>query len=162
VLLFGLSHLGWERRDDSALWMLSGRPVDLWGRAQDAWVRAQRDCRAVSVGPLDGAQAASVLAQVRAYSPPDSASARLRTLQALGPWQVAEFEFDRLEPVAVVFHEGRLLPASVWSGPTEPWWPAWRIRRFWQQRVPELPPTLAQCTDPGPWFLKPPLNPMGG
>lgn len=91
------------------------------------------------------------------YSPPDSQSARVLAVQQSGPWWVAQATFAALEPVVVVLTGTQpealvLQPSGVWSGSTAPWDPAWRIRRFLGERLPEIPEMLLACLEPAaPW-----------
>ena len=181
VLLLG-SWIGVERRDDGWLVLLGGRAVDPKGVVASGWTRVWRDCRAVrDLAPDEPGYRRSVQA-LRAFSPPDSASARVLRMQALGPWRALQATFDRLEPVVVlVLDEGagegaaeraagvaagvaagraaavemptvRVLDSAVWSGTTRPWDPAWRIRGFLATRVPDVPRALIECLDPEPVF----------
>jgi hypothetical protein len=182
---FGLSLLGWEHRDDAWLLKVGGRPVDVRGAAWAVWQDAMRDCSAVhrldtALAPAAAAAAAAAVEALRSFSPPDSRSARVRRLDhwpatAGAPalqhqaapqpsWFLLQAEFDRLEPVVVlvavvVRQEGpyaEVLAAGVWSGSTLPWNPAWRIRRFLSERVPQAPPELLACLDPLQVFAQPP------
>ena len=124
--------------------------------------------------------AAAAVEALRGFSPPDSRSARVRRLDhwpamagtpaqqhqaAPQPsWFLLQAEFDRLESVVVlvavvVRQEGpqaEVLAAGVWSGTALPWNPAWRIRRFLSDRVPQAPAELLACLDPLEVFAQPP------
>lgn len=117
--------------------------------------------------PTPTAQAA--LAALREFSPPDSASARLlaadvwRAPSGTEPtWVLLQARFDVLEPVVVLVRvpspsdAAQVVPPGVWSGTTLPWHPAWRIRGFLAQRVPEAPASVLACLDPDPVFSQPP------
>jgi hypothetical protein len=152
-----VSWSGLERRDDGWLLTWAGRPLDLHGTLSSRWLAWQRDCRDVqSLSPLDEAWAA-VGQHVADYSPPDSASVTLLAVQRQGPWWVVQATFTTLEPVVVVLKGATpesliLQPLGVWSGPTAPWDPAWRIRRFLGHRLPDLPASLLSCLEPAaPW-----------
>ncbi|MFM8738322.1 MAG: hypothetical protein ACKOGB_11945 [Betaproteobacteria bacterium] len=193
AVLFGLSLLGVEHRDDSWLLKVGGRPLDVRGAAWAAWQDATRDCTRVqrlhpstaeAIGgpaaqtalPAEATAAAAAVRALRGFSPPDSESARVRRLDhwapgaaeamppktgAVGPvWWVLQAEFDRLEPVVVLVRQegpdAHMLAAGVWSGTTLPWNPAWRIRRFLAERVPQAPAALLACIDPLGVFAQPP------
>ena len=174
---FGLSLLGLEHRDDAWLLKLGGRPVDVRGAAWAAWQDAARDCSAVQrLDPERAAVAVAAVEALRAFSPPDSWSARVRRVDywpspASGQhpqnpasvpsgWFTVQAEFDRLEPVVVLVRQegphAEVLASGVWSGTTLPWNPAWRIRRFLSDRVPQAPAALLPCLDPLGVFAQPP------
>ncbi len=145
-------HLRVERRDHSWLLLVDGVAHDPLGAVAEAWQRAHRDCSGVDVlRPVDAAWQASRQA-VAAYSPPDSASARLTSALALGEWRLVEARFDTLPPVVVVLRaEGgtlRVQERAVWSGTTAPWEPGPLIRRYLGARSPGLPKVLLACLTP--------------
>jgi hypothetical protein len=142
-------HLRVERRDHSWLLLVDGVPRDPLGAAAEAWQRARRDCSGVEVLQPDDAAWQAARGAVAAYSPPDSASARLTRALALGEWRLVEARFDALPPVVVVLRvEGdapRVLERAVWSGSTAPWEPGPLIRRYLGARAPGVPKALLAC-----------------
>lgn len=125
------------------------------------------------------------LQALREFSPPDSHSARLLRADEWRPspstasdarstWVAVQAEFDTLEPVVVLVRlsaraahasvdapveapmSAQVISEGVWSSTTRPWEPAWRIRRFLSQRVPQAPQELLDCLDPVPVFSQPP------
>ncbi len=127
----------------------------------------------------DVAEAVALVAAVdalRRVSPPASQSARVRRLDhwpasagersrqnAAEPqpgWFILQAEFDQLEPAVVLVRQvglqAEVLSSGVWSGTTLPWNPAWRIRRFLADRVPQAPALLLACLDPLGAFAQPP------
>jgi len=161
VLLLG-SWVGVEQRDDGWVLVLGGRTLDPMGKALTAWTRWSRDCagvQAVAVTPSADPVFGPSLQALREFSPPDSASAEVLQMQALGPWRLIQARFDRLEPVVVVVLQessgARVIEQAVWSGSTQPWDAAWRIRRFIVARAPEVPRRLLDCLEPDAVFERP-------
>jgi len=178
---FVLSLVGLERRDDGWLLQLGGRFVDLRGALWAAWQDSTRNCAAVQRLDPEAAQrligpAAAAVEALRGFSPPDSASARVwrvdhwplgagepvqPALASSAPaWFVLQADFDGLEPVVVLVRQEKaytqVVAQGVWSGTTMPWNPAWRIRSFLGDRVPQAPPALLACVDPVMVFAQPP------
>ena len=101
AVLFGLSLLGLEQRDDSWLLKVGGRPLDVRGATWAAWQDATRDCTRVqrldpsTAEPIGGpavraplpaeATAAAAVRALRGFSPPDSESARVWRLDHWAP-----------------------------------------------------------------------------
>lgn len=144
-----LLHLRVESRDGRWLLLVDGVPRDPLGRLSERWLALTRDCSAVrTLQPADRDWPAAQQA-LAAYSPPDSRSARVVGLVALGPWRLAEARFDALEPAVVLLHEvsGRLQvrEGAIWSGSTHPWNRAAFIRRYLAGRAPEAPAALLAC-----------------
>lgn len=187
AVLFLLGLLGWEPRDDAWLLSVGGRPLDVRGVASVVWTNVWRDCAGVQrldragrghSGTASSAEeelaAHPAVEALRAFSPPDSHSARVLRLDAWSEtalssqdpkrsaptWWVLQAAFDSLEPVVVLVRQApggaEVVPEGVWSGTTRPWEPAWRIRRFLEQRVPKAPTELLACLDPVPVFAQPP------
>lgn len=150
------THARVERADHSLLLRLDGRPVDALGAWKDLRNRMLRRCSGVQVARLDpaDADAQAVLAALQAYSPPDSASARLHHLQRSGDWWLAQVQFDSLEPATVLLRAAAAQPqvvdTALWSGPTEPWRPGPLIRQYLAARAPDVPGPLLACADPDP------------
>ncbi len=144
-------HMDWRRADNGVLLRVSEQDVDVWGHARQSWTRLTRDCE-----PVQRLQAADALwdhalAAIRAYSPPDSQTARITGLSRQGDWLLAQVESDRLLP-AVVAMRGQgagivLVPQGVWSGNTAPWLAAPWIRDYLLRQVPELPRALVDCLE---------------
>ena len=156
AVCFWAALLGVERQDDGWLLLAAGQPVDAAGRLSSLWTRTVRDCHAVmqpSPGQLQHERAVQAL---RDYSPPDSASARVLAVQALGPWRLVQATFDTLEPVVVVVRDdgmsAEVVPQAVWSGSTRPWDAGWRIRDFIGSRAGDVPLALINCLDPAAVF----------
>ena len=153
AVLFLGSVFGFRRADDGWLLVAGGTEIDVAGSLATAWTRHARDCRAViTLGPGEPMHERAAAA-LRAYSPPDSESARVAGVLSLGNWRLVQASFDALEPVVVaVFDDGRqpphVLPEAVWSGRTRPFDPGWRIRRFLGSRVPQVPVSLLECLEP--------------
>lgn len=174
AVLFLAATFSLERRDDGWLLLAAGQPLDVRGSAASAWVRLTRDCKGVRRVAADQVEHERAAGALRGYSPPDSASAQVLQMLAMGPWRLVEARFDTLPPVVVVIVDaafdgdsfasahlqleqaasvGRSVSVqAVWSGTTRPWDAAWRIRRFLGQRLPALPRPLLACLDPSPVF----------
>jgi hypothetical protein len=176
----GAAWAAWQdaTRDCSAVQRLDPGLADSIGSAAvQAQAHAQAREQAQAPALLTGAAATSAAAveALRAFSPPDSWSARVRRLDywpspaggqqppnaAMPPlgWFVVQAEFEQLEPVVVLVRQegphAQVLASGVWSGTTLPWNPAWRIRRYLADRVPQAAPLLA-CLDPLSVFAQPP------
>jgi len=153
AVLFLGSIFGVRRQDDGWLLVAGGYTVDVAGAWASGWTRLVRDCRAVpALGPEDPAHTRAAEA-LRAYSPPDSASARIAAVQSIGVWRLVQASFDALEPVVVIVLDEpskppRVLPEAVWSGSPRPFDAGWRIRGFLRSRVPQVPAPLLQCLEP--------------
>lgn len=143
---------GVERRDDGWLLMAAGRPVDVAGSLASLWNRGLRECSPLTaLAPGDPVHERALEA-LRGYSPPDSHSARVGHMLALGPWRLLQATFDTLEPVVVVVRDDgaavEVLSQAVWSGSTRPWDAGWRIRDFLGARAEEVPRRLIDCLEP--------------
>jgi hypothetical protein len=154
-LLLPLTHLELACDGGPCLLRVSGRPVDVRGHLDQWWTQLTRDCRAVQGIGADAPAHAQVLAQLKAHSPPDSASARLLVLQQQGPWWLAQAQFDTLRDAVVLLHEvdGRwqVMPTGIFSGgPTAPWMAEPLVRRYLRERVPQAPRALIDCWSPMP------------
>lgn len=168
--LFLAATFSLERRDDGWLLLAAGQPLDVRGAVATAWVHLTRDCSGVQPLQADRPEHHRAAAALRAYSPPDSASAEVLQMTAMGPWRLVEARFDTLAPVVVVVLDGGQYASAhspnmpigsedrsvsvqaVWSGTTRPWDAAWRIRRFLGERAPDVPARLLACLDPSPIF----------
>jgi hypothetical protein len=136
-----------------------GRLHDPLGWLEDGWTRLARRCSPVQAVPASEDVHGQALAAVQAFSPPDSASARLVQLNAQGSWLLAEVEFDRLNPAVVLLVQDgsgpRVVGEAIWSGSTEPWRPAPRIRAHLAQRAPQAPAALLACLEPKQRLFQP-------
>lgn len=145
------AHVDLAQVDGRTFVAAQNRLHDPQGWLSDRWTHLVRDCRPVRA--LDGVQeGAGALAAIRAFSPPDSASAKLVQLLALDDWQLAEVEFAALSPAVVLLRQGsngwNIVPSAIWSGSTEPWRPAPLIRRYLAQQAPSAPAALLDCLNP--------------
>mgnify|MGYP001247346186 CR=1 FL=1 len=151
VVLLPLSHLEFERVDDSWLLRVDGRPVDMAGALAQAYTRWQRDCGPVQAVAASEALHAEVLSALRQHSPPDSNNAELTRLTRLGPWLLAQVRFGVLQDALVLLEHSEagvhVAEGGVWSGTTHPHRPEPLIRRYLQSRVPAAPAQLLACWD---------------
>ncbi|MEY4712323.1 MAG: hypothetical protein RIS88_1776 [Pseudomonadota bacterium] len=144
-------HLDWRRADNGVLLRVSEQDVDVWGQVRQSWTRLTRSC-----GPVQELQAAdalwdTALAAIRAYSPPDSQTARITRLTRHSDWLLAQVESDRLLPAVVTLQQQgagiALVPQGVWSGNTAPWLASPWIRDYLLRQVPQLPRALVDCLE---------------
>jgi hypothetical protein len=152
------SHLDWEQHDDSYLLRVDGVAVDVRGHLSAALNRATRRCDGVAhiqLGDMPSNPTAMAMKQaISEYSPPDSRRMQLLQLLSSGPWILAEVEFLALEPAVIVLEKiASGMPIHhhlIWSGSTQPWVSGPWIRRYLQQRAPQVPSDLWACFDPTP------------
>lgn len=146
------AHVDLPAHDGRRFVLAQGRLHDVTGWAEDNWTRTWRSCKQVQQVPLASDTARSTLLALRAFSPPDSQSARLLQLQALDDWLLAEVEFETLSPAVVPLkvEDGThaVMGQAIWSGSTEPWRPAPLIRRHIQARALTMPGELMDCFEP--------------
>ena len=154
ALLIGLplSHLEIETSDGSWLLRVDGRAVDVAGYVSERYTSLTRNCTQVrTLAPADPLHA-QVLAAVRQYSPPDSASAQLQQLLRHQDWAVAEVRFARLQSAVVLLRDGpaglAIVPQGIWSGSTHPHRYSAFVRRYLKSQVPQAPSVLIDCFDP--------------
>jgi hypothetical protein len=143
------SHLDWVQKDGQGLLVVSGMHFDVRGWVADQLLQLSRDCTTVQALPPDNPTSHEVLTVIRQHSLPDSQSARILQLLQRGQWSVAEVAFDTLNPSLVVLRmqDGRwqVQDQAVWSGSTTPWHSGDWVRRYLQQKAPDLPPSLLSC-----------------
>ena len=146
------AHVDLPVQDGRRFVLAQGRLHDVIGWAEDTWTRTWRSCDKVLALPDASEIAQRTLLALRAFSPPDSRSARLRQLHAMDDWLLAEVEFDTLSPALVPLKmEGGtpvVIGEAIWSGSTEPWRAAPLIRRHVRTRAPQMPKALTDCLDP--------------
>lgn len=146
ALVIPLTYLGLKRYDGRWFLELNGRPVDVMGHIDQAWIRGWRDCREVRVA-RDPAVLGPALQAVRAFSPPDSQSAHWVSVQQQGDWLLAQLRFERLHDAVVLLHAPAFKPdiQAVWSGFTHPHQPESWIRRHLRAQAPQAPADLLDC-----------------
>jgi hypothetical protein len=157
VLGLGLTaqHVRLETQDGGWLLNVYEAKLDLKGYAQDQLAQLQRlthDCPAQA----DAATQAALLAAIQAYSPPDSASAKLVYAVTHNSLAWVEVWFDTLSPAVVILEPAqdgwRILPTGIWSGTTHPWRASPLIRQFLLDRNPHLSAEVLAC-----WQVQHPL-----
>ncbi len=152
------AHVDLPQVDGRRFVLAQGRLHDPLGWLEDRWNTLRRSCGAVrTIAPSDPTHA-RVRQAIQAFSPPDSHSAQLVQLLALGPWLLAEVEFAQLSPAVVVLHGAPapvVMDGAIWSGSTEPWRPAPLIRQHLRARAPGMPADLAACYTPQQALFKP-------
>jgi len=152
------SHLDIERHDDSYLLRVDGVSFDVRGQASAVLNLRLRHCDAIdqrSAAALSSDPSAIGVKQaISAYSPPDSKGLKLRQLLSSGPWFLAEVEFDQLQPSVILLeqnaHGWSIRHEAIWSGSSQPWVAGPWIRRYLQQRAPQVSADLWACFDPQP------------
>ena len=155
VLVFFIvdSHVDIVSRDGGKLLEVSGRVYDTHGWLSEKLRQWTQDCSPVRSEATDGAVAVSVLKLVEQHSLPDSMNAKLLQLNVQGDWAIAEVMFPTLNPSVVVMHRvsdtWKIQDDAVWSGETSPWNAADFVRRYLQNKQPELPKALLNCTPLG-------------
>lgn len=144
-------HVDWRRADNGVLLRVGEQDVDAWGHAREAWTRLTRRCQAVQALQADDPAWTAAQAAVRAYSPPDSQTARVVALSRQGEWLLAQVVSDTLMPAVVTLRwQGQApepVPRGVWSGNTAPWIAAPWVRDYLRRQVPQLPPSLTDCLE---------------
>lgn len=147
-----LSHVSFVREDNGMLLNIDGKRYDLIGSLADFHARITSNCSSViDVAPTD-ARFDPTREAIRAFSPPDSASARIASLRQHGQWLLAEVEFDALLPAVVLLREDggriRIEERAIWSGTTQPWNAAPLIRNYLGRQAPSAPAALLSCFTP--------------
>jgi hypothetical protein len=157
-----LSHFGWEKSDNGVLLLVDGRAVDAQGWLSDRLTRLQRDCRHVTRLQLDDERLLATTLTLKAYSPPDSDTARITAAWTAGPWMLVEVAFDKLLPAVVLMKQAdsgwRISPEGIWSGQTHPWVAAPLIRNYLASRAPDVPDDLLACFEPTTSLMDFPLR----
>jgi hypothetical protein len=152
VVLVTLSHISWVALDNGWLMDVDGQKIDVLGIQKNIWNSWTRDCSEVTRLTMDHVSYQNTVDLIAAYSPPDSAALRIASVWSSGEWLLAEAEFKNLLPAVVIIqmHQGqaRIVPQAVWSGYTQPWKAAPRIRLYLARQAPELPANLLSCFDP--------------
>ncbi len=153
------AHIDWVAQDGGYLLRVQEKNRDVRGWAEDQLNVLLRSCASVQTHTATSPLGEQVLRQVRAYSTPQSLSARLLGLQQQSDWLLGEFAFEQLNPAVVMFKvtDGQpvLQQDGIWSGTTEPWRPGPWIRRYLAQRGPELPAQLLRCYEPTSGLFRP-------
>jgi hypothetical protein len=153
------AHVDVPQVDGRRFVLTQGQMYDAIGWGEDLWTRATRRCSQVQALGRTEPVYAKALADIQAYSPPDSRSARLQQLQQAGDWLIAEVEFDQLSPAVVVLQvQGErvvVVHKAIWSGDTRPWRPAPLIRQHLSQQAPKLPAQLLACYSPQVGLFQP-------
>jgi hypothetical protein len=146
------SHLDVEQHDDSYLLRVDGVRFDVRGHVSAYVNQLTRQCDAVDARTLDGAMAQAVKQAISDFSPPDSRSLKLRQISTAGSWVLAEVEFSQLQPAVILWDQqaqGYTIDNRlIWSGSADPWVAGPWIRRYLQQRAPQVPRALLACFDP--------------
>ncbi|MEY2618977.1 MAG: hypothetical protein RL522_1979 [Pseudomonadota bacterium] len=164
-------HVDWRRADNGVLLRLGEQDIDVWGHTREAWNRFTRRCGRVQELRADDPAWDAAQAAVRAYSPPDSQTARVVAMSRQGDWLLAQVVSDTLMPAVVALHtaQGRiaLVPQGIWSGSTTPWLAAPWIRDYLSRQAPALPQPLVDCLEIAPDSplqrpLPPPARPKDG
>lgn len=147
-----VTHIGFVEEDNGILMNVDGNLVDVAGTVSDFKTRMLRNCATVgSLAPLSTDHAAT-MAAIRDFSPPDSASARIGSLLQHEDWLLAEVEFDTLLPAVVLLRKQqgiiKIEDRAIWSGTTQPWEAAPRIRDYIRRQAPAAPALLFACFTP--------------
>ena len=141
-----------ELADGRAVMSINGQMVDVTGALEDAWSRVVNACGRVRDLSGDPNIGGAVMAAIRAYSVPDSLSARIVRIQGVSEWLLVEAVFDAVPPVLAVMRsdaESRVLTIeALWSGSTHPWRTAPFAARFLRERAPGVPEALLGCMRP--------------
>ena len=145
------SHVGLQTDDNGHLLNLDGRLIDVLGEWSQFQTKFTRNCDNVHALGLAEPLSMSALRAIQAYSPPDSESATLQSLIQDDQWLLAEVQFESLLPAVIMLHQTperlELLDQSIWSGSTEPWKAAPRIRAYLRQTAPNGSHSLIECFD---------------
>lgn len=146
-----LTHLELQSDQEGWLLVVDGRPVDVAGQVQEAWIAMTRDCRRVqSLAPGDAlwVQALEVLRQ---HSPPHSRSANIVSALHQDGWLLARVQFNGLQtalvPMQLSPNGATVAERGIWSGETHPYRPRPFIGRYIGARLPDLPRSLLDCMD---------------
>lgn len=154
------AHVDVPQVDGRRFVLAQGQLHDVQGWVEDRWNQALRRCEQVQDVVLDSERGRASLLAIQAFSPPDSYSARMLQLQSVGPWLLAEVEFERLSPAVVPLLETpegvQVLGQAIWSGSTAPWRPAPLIRHHLQARTHAMPEVLSACFTPRAALFQPP------
>ena len=146
------SHISVKRADHSYLMVVDGIEIDVLGKMQNQWLTHTQNCQNVKQLPKEETTHVAASNAIKAYSPPQSQSAKLASMWSMGEWTLAEVEFDELLPAVVTLqtrdNETRIVPRGIWSGLTKPWMAAPLIRTYLQKQVPEIPTELLNCFAP--------------
>lgn len=144
-------HVDWRRADNGMLLRVGEQDIDAWGHARETWTRLTRRCKSVQALRADDPAWDAAQTAVRAYSPPDSQTARVVALTREGEWLLAQVVSDTLMPAVVTLRsQGQapaLVPHGVWSGNTAPWIATPWVRDYLRRQVPQLPPALTDCLE---------------
>jgi hypothetical protein len=146
------AHVDLNEVDGRSFLATQGRLYDPLGWLEDQANALTRSCGAVQRVDLKDSGALAALARIREFSPPQSHSAQLHQVLRSGPWWLAEVSFDALNPAVVLLHGSaeamKIVEPAIWSGSTQPWRVAPRIRRHLRAGAPDMPAQLAACLEP--------------
>jgi hypothetical protein len=152
VLGLTLQHVSWVSKDNSYLLAVDGREIDVLGHINNNWVRVTRLCDGVSQKVSQSDSQLKIEEAIKAYSPPQSASARIASVWTTGMWTLAEVEFKELLPAVVLLkttaNGTEVVPNAIWSGYTTPWKAAPYIRQHLRRFGQEAPSALIDCFEP--------------
>ena len=147
-----LTHIHVVRTENGNLLSIDGREVDVLGEIKNHWVALNRNCKDVTVVNADKAAYRQAQDLIRAYSPPNSQSAKIASAWSSDRWLLMEVEFDDLLPAVVTLKETNgeftIVPHAVWSGYTHPWVAAPFIRDYLYRQAPDMPSALLTCFTP--------------
>jgi hypothetical protein len=146
------SHLDIEQHDDSYLLRVDGARFDVRGHVSAYLNQLTRRCAAVQGHTPDEPMAQAVKRAISDFSPPDSRGLNVRQISTSGSWVLAEVEFPQLQPAVILLNqkaqEYTIDNGLIWSGTADPWLAGPWIRRYLQQRAPQVPDALLACFDP--------------
>ena len=154
IVLIGViaSHISFKPADHSYLMVVDGIEIDVLGKIQNQWLANTQNCEGVSQPQAGQVNFLAIQNAIQSYSPPQSQSAQIASVWALGEWTLAEVEFDALLPAIVTLqisnNEQKIVPRGIWSGLTKPWMAAPLIRTYLKTQVPEIPSKLLNCFTP--------------
>jgi hypothetical protein len=146
------SHVSIEHEDNGYLVNIDGRRYDVAGSISDFKSRATSNCTQLHLPVPQSPEYIATMAAIRAFSPPDSASAKIASLIRHDDWLLAEVEFDTLLPAVVLLRQEKdsvkIQERAIWSGTTQPWKAAPLIRNYISHQAPEAPASLFSCFTP--------------
>jgi hypothetical protein len=146
------SHISWIRDDLGFLLTIDERPVDVVGHFDDLLNKLTRNCGTVRRLSISDKEYQLALSLIDEYSPPDSRLSTIASVWSMGPWLLAEVEFQALLPAVVLIQrtdgDAFILPDAIWSGYTNPHLPAPFIRKYLVQKTDTPPLALIHCFEP--------------
>ena len=151
-------HLNYKHEQNGLLLIIDEQPVDAIGNAKNLWNKVSRNCTKVSRLNPGNAHYQESLTLIKNYSPPSSASARIKGLWSVENWTLAEVEFEELLPAVILIKKEKesayIVPNAVWSAHTQPWHAASYIRQFMTRQAHDVAPNLINCFDPQSSFYQ--------